>query len=886
MQGKSKIARPVYFLVAFPFFTLFVIIFLTFFILPVFVKLNMFTYLIKRELSKKLGTDARIAKFDLTGPDTYEMQGLEIKSFNPYIKLFRLKGIKVNFLATSLLFGKPREITLELNKPYLEADIKLDDIKNFTKSENEPANSMQIIIEKMCKNLPNIMVRDGRLKIFGKEIIGINGAIRNTYNLLSCEFSGKMSNGGKLEKVQFIGEALYSDGGSEIKTEIRAGELGAGFEWQWSPDFSNIFCSVKTLPISKEIKETIKDVLNVDLSGIVTATANICFENGKIQKVDVEGHVEKYCGVFQDVVFANEVQRINFQISLKSKGTSSWHIVGKVTNLQARVNKKYKINTPFIFFDVVVAKKNKNLELTGNVSSRNFCAYDGVWEIASAETVKVALDVFVAEPIPDSASGARCPKVEGKIEVCLGGSSTQLSDGKKLYNANVLAKIKGAVDYNEGNVEIEEGILDISDIGEILVNGKLNIKNGNLQYVLSAGGSNIFVGKFLKDIKFLPRQAELCPISIDINLEGSNNYLKGDVNLDKIDIAYKDAKLENLSLYLPFCFAKEGGSVVGAPNPLEGRLHFGRFRFGKIEIANQDIVILSKMNGFFIDTINLPVFGGVVKLDNIAIDAISNDNFCLRGLATFSNIDISKLMLLGASECFVEGNVSGCLPFVLTQKSGLEVSGDMIVNVFGGVVKIYDIHISSPFSNLAKYKFSLNLRDIDIEKISSRSFGLICGTLEGDIKEVELGANFEPVQCEIHIYTVNKGGVSQKVDIKGVKNLAMVVEGNNLEREFLGRMPPYLYYSRFGIYAVLKNDKVYIRGKYYEAIGANKDKDRFGEYTLCELRKGIVKKNVREYIMVGNGFFRLNIINLAPQKGIFYSDIKEKIRMMTHTAKR
>lgn len=885
-QLNKKRQKWFCFLIALPFFLIFFFTFLSLCILPTLLKIGVVNNIVKNRLSTLLNARVEIADIDLLEPDLIEIKGVKVHTLNPYTKLLECSAIKAKFANPFILFSRLENITLE--EPIIEIDTPTDEItKLFTPNEAKPkvsntadtgsdtrsqATSTNQGIKLNIRgplNVPTIIVNKGTLKISEDQIIDINGQFENRDGYyLPYEFQGKLLKSAK-ENVQFNGDVILTKVGGEITVrELKVGDFNAKFGWKTLLNSSKASLNIVSLYISKRVNELLKEISGIDCSGIITTSCSIEIDEDKIQKAYIEGSFDRYHVIFSNIDFAYQIAPSNYKISLENNTKdNSWRITGEITNLEADVIQKYKVSIPNISFDIFLKNIDKEPSVSGGMHLHQASILEKGKELASAD-IKIILDTLVTE---------NRTVLDGEIEVALSNFKTRFIESNS--GLNIVIKSTSKIDSKNGLVNIRDAILKIADIGTISISGEINERNEILCYSLLAKGKDLSISALFNALTLRANPTNISGnLDFEANLGGDSSnihYAEGFLKCSNLNINYGDTKLENFNLYLP-CSLRNEDLPVKLDFIKEGTLRYDKLSIGETDIKCGDIKILCKTNAFYIDSIKFPLFNGIVKWDNIAIKNILTSDFTFETSETLSNIDIGELSKLYKFKRELSGNINGHLSRIYFDGEDIKTEGSIIANIWDGTIKIYDINISKVFSQLANYKFSLNIQDVKAENIPKTfsEFGLIYGVLEGSIKELELTVDGEPIRFEIDLHTVEKDDASQKVSLAAVRSFMILTEGSEAESGYFLKIPHYLHYSHFGVYAILKNDELYIRGKYYKIKWESKIK----EYTVEELRKGYIVKDAVEYIMVGRGLKQLNIINLTPAKGILYTDLKENLK--------
>ena len=139
--------------------------------------------------------------------------------------------------------------------------------------------------------------------------------------------------------------------------------------------------------------------------------------------------------------------------------------------------------------------------------------------------------------------------------------------------------------------------------------------------------------------------------------------------------------------------------------------------------------------------------------------------------------------------------------------------GDIRADLFGGRMEIAKLEIEDPFSSLASIKLDTTIQNINLEQASKTfEFGRISGILEGSISDLVI-TDGQPAQFRADLHSVDRG-TEQRISVEALNKITVLSTGENAGAVYGGLASLFdsFRYSKLGFMAVLKNDKLLLRG--------------------------------------------------------------------------
>ncbi len=249
---------------------------------------------------------------------------------------------------------------------------------------------------------------------------------------------------------------------------------------------------------------------------------------------------------------------------------------------------------------------------------------------------------------------------------------------------------------------------------------------------------------------------------------------------------------------------------------------------------------------------NLP--GGDIQVGPISARNIFSPHPSFETALTLENFDINPLLSKMWSKP-VKGAINGKLEPLFLEGSNLTSSGNIEFNVFDGKVTLADLGATGIFTAAPVLKFDAYIDDLSLAEITEGTpFGKIEGVLKGYVKNLEI-AHGQPQRFKLLLETHEKKGVSQKVSLKAVDNIARIGGTQSPFMGLAGRFASIFdkfSYRKIGIRASLNNDVFRINGT--------------------------IKEKETEYIMERGGFSGVSIVNHNPDNQVGFKDMIKRIK--------
>ena len=428
----------------------------------------------------------------------------------------------------------------------------------------------------------------------------------------------------------------------------------------------------------------------------------------------------------------------------------------------------------------------------------------------------------------------------------------------------------------EGDYKIPGRLLKLSDfsfgladIGSLNVNGTIINKADNREVCLYLDITEVpikppfqhfLVEPFGTDAPLLSGLKVGGTISAHMKLTSDNRswVVKGPLSWleGNLELSEEGPSFEGIHLELPVWYESRQG------HPKGGDLH-GKLSVQAINLPflPEQSVVLGLDAGPNSLSIRAPtvlqVPGGEVRIGPVKGSNLFGSRPSIETSLIIDSIDLNPLM----SELWSKetgGRIYGKLDPIIYETNDLKSHGQIKAEVFGGKIIISDINMSGMFTSAPVLKANAVWRDIALAELTfGTSFGRIEGILEGYAKNLEI-AYGEPQSFDLLLETVKKRGVTQKISVKAVDNIAIIGGGQSPFVGLAGRFAALFKefpYDKIGVHAYLENDAFAINGTTVEGG--------------------------REYLVKRGGFSGINVVNQNPGVSISFKDMIKRIKRVT-----
>ena len=422
--------------------------------------------------------------------------------------------------------------------------------------------------------------------------------------------------------------------------------------------------------------------------------------------------------------------------------------------------------------------------------------------------------------------------LDGKNAASINGKLTAES-GEVLWGKffNDLRSQKPALDLDgdyyrdQDRIDCRRCNITLANIGVIDMTGSIERLTQAPLLRLQARSKNFSPGGFFEYIlrENLNRQFPLLnnliiggQLAFKSQLRGTAQDLtaEGELSLDAGELRAKSNEWEvgRVALNLPFRISTQGPKTPTESTGI-GTLTIGKFRFGSQAAGLSSVTISLSDNSLrFHQPLRVSVFGGEIIVSNLLWpDVIS------RPKQLYFSVETKGLQLQELTQTLgwppFSGSLTGTIPEVQSSDNILRTNGEIQAELFGGRMRMSKLEIENPFSPLASIKLDATLRDIQLQQLSKTfAFGQISGILEGNIADL-IVTDGQPAQFGADVHSVDRGG-EQRISVEALNKITVLSSGQSAGALYGGLAGFFdsFRYSKLGFKAILRNDRLTLRG--------------------------------------------------------------------------
>lgn len=201
------------------------------------------------------------------------------------------------------------------------------------------------------------------------------------------------------------------------------------------------------------------------------------------------------------------------------------------------------------------------------------------------------------------------------------------------------------------------------------------------------------------------------------------------------------------------------------------------------------------------------------------------------------------------------GTLTGTLNPIRYENHAVTTHGELKAEVFEGKIILSDLGASGVFTSAPVFKLNVKWEDLLLSQMTTNTaFGTIEGVLKGQLRDFEM-AYGQPQRFNLLLETVQKKGISQKISVKAVENIAQIGGGQSPFMGLAGAFAAFFKkfpYEKIGIHAHLENDVFTVNGT--------------------------IREGGTEYLVKRGSFSGVNIVNQNPDNRIRFKDMVKRIK--------
>ena len=368
--------------------------------------------------------------------------------------------------------------------------------------------------------------------------------------------------------------------------------------------------------------------------------------------------------------------------------------------------------------------------------------------------------------------------------------------------------------------------LKLIDIGAVELSGSIDRVSAVPQLRLQARSADLSPGGFFdfflretykRQFPLLDQLALAGRVTFKTELRGGVDDLaaEGELALKTGEIRVKswNWQIGPFALNLPFQVRWSEAKHISGGQPRIGTLVLDRARFGGHSLGPIKTTLSLTNNVLrFHEPLRFALFGGEVSIGNLSWPDVVNDPKQLSFSLESKRLELQQLTQALNWPRF-GGTLTGSIPEVQSIGNTLKTNGEIQAELFGGRVRMNKLELENPFSSLASIKLNAALAGIQLEQLSKTfAFGRISGILEGTIDDLVITAG-QPAEFRADLHSVDRG-TEQRISVEALDKITVLSSGQNAGALYGGLAGFFdsFRYSKLGFKAILRNDRLILRG--------------------------------------------------------------------------
>lgn len=331
-------------------------------------------------------------------------------------------------------------------------------------------------------------------------------------------------------------------------------------------------------------------------------------------------------------------------------------------------------------------------------------------------------------------------------------------------------------------------------------------------------------------------------------VKGRLGWLGGNFSLPEKGIALKGIHLD-----LPVWHRTE---VAKTPiKTLSGKLAVASITIPLLPEQPLSILLEAGPNRISVESPTvIQVPGGNLRLGSVQVEKLFGPDFTIHTRMKFDDINLQPLL----SRIWTRplgGSLTGILDPVRYENHTVTTLGQLKADVFQGNIILSDLGASGVFTSAPVFNFNVQWQDLLLSEMTTDTkFGKIEGVLKGRLRDVEM-AYGQPQRFNLLLETIQKKGISQKISVKAVENIAQIGGGQSPFMGLAGAFASLFKtfpYKKIGIQANLENDVFTVNGT--------------------------IREGGTEYLVKRGSFSGVDIVNQNPDNRISFKDMVKRIK--------
>ena len=179
-----------------------------------------------------------------------------------------------------------------------------------------------------------------------------------------------------------------------------------------------------------------------------------------------------------------------------------------------------------------------------------------------------------------------------------------------------------------------------------------------------------------------------------------------------------------------------------------------------------------------VEPVVVPVLGGQIALDSFSLTGalVAGAKPSWTASASVRGVSLAQLTRELEWPPFT-GALSGDLKEMRYQDQEFSIGGGLRVQAFDGTIRVSDLRIREPLSNVPELFADARMRGLNLEALTRTfAFGRIEGRLDGDVNGLRLVA-WQPSRFDLHLYTPTDDDSRRRISQRAVENLTELGSG-------------------------------------------------------------------------------------------------------------
>jgi len=504
----------------------------------------------------------------------------------------------------------------------------------------------------------------------------------------------------------------------------------------------------------------------------------------------------------------------------------------------------------------------------------------GVWSFTS----KLDLKELGFENRDSSCMGEKISmsaRIDGKIDLNKGsvtaGTFLGVLKGEALYDrfyldlkSNALSSSAiGTYDISGKSLNLSSFRLRLKDILALEMQGTLSHKTGGEKARISLTMAPtplkpvftyLIMEPFQTEKPFLSGMKVGGIVSAHLRLSGTGEdwTVVGQCKLHegKVTSDHMGVSLRGIDLNLPFWYQKGKAKTYG--QPLKGGFSIKTMTLPLLPEQSFDSTFNVGPNFLSVKSPTiLRIPGGSVRIGPVEARKIFGPQPCIETSLSMDGVDMGPLL----SKIWpqpIKGSVSGKLDPISFEGGDINTQGEIEARVFDGKIVLSDFGATGMLTSAPVFGLSARWSGLRLAIMTEgTAFGKIEGVLRGHMNDLEI-AYGQPQKFDLLLETVKTKGVSQKISVKAVDNIARIGGGQTPFMGLAGQFATLFKrfsYKKIGVRATLENDVFRINGT--------------------------IREGGKEYMVKRGGFSGVNIVNQNPDNRAGFKDMVKRIKRVT-----